>query len=217
MSMPAATLPARRTRHALGLPAGSIRAILALSILGLLWLMVWKQHTAATTTELPVAFIYLQFLMVLILAHFFSSHGHSIGSHLSGGSPLGLPAGTIRFLLLVGYGGLAYFLYHFHPEFEPPPQASVFLLLAMLLSAFFIGHYLTRTIQFLSGGALPFWFQDVQAWDGLDGSRDPDRDDDHPGVDQSQGIREPPNRCQLSGHHAGRPRGFLLWFALRQG
>lgn len=156
-----------RQRHALGLPAGSIRSILALSILAILWLMVWKLTTSTTSTRLPSAFIYLQFLMVLILTHFFSAHGKTIGSHLEGGTPLGLPNGTIRLLLLIGYGGLAYFLYMHKPEFDLPPQGDLFLLLAMLLSAFFLGHYLTRIVTWFSRGVLPYWYQDIQAWAAL--------------------------------------------------
>ena len=38
------------------------------------------------------------------------------------------------------------------------------LLLAVLLSAYFLGHLITGLVRFVSGGVLPAWFQDVQAW-----------------------------------------------------
>src|SRR4051812_32540137 len=75
---PSAAPPPVQTRHALGLPAGSVRALLAFGILGLSWLLVWRYSTASDT-KLPLEFIYLQYLGVLILAHFFAAHGGSIG------------------------------------------------------------------------------------------------------------------------------------------
>jgi len=168
MTTPAAAVPPRsQPRHALGLPAGSVRAILALAVLGLLWLLALGPTLDPKIKQLPAAFIYLQFLMVLILAHYFSAHGNTIGHVVGGRSPLGLPRGSVRFLLLVGYGGLAYFLYRHEPEFEIPPRSDFFLLLALLLTCFFVGHLLTGLVQRMSGGSLPFWFQDVQAWFAL--------------------------------------------------
>ncbi len=36
--------------------------------------------------------------------------------------------------------------------------------LALILTGFFVGHVLTMLVRWLSGGTLPFWFQDIQAW-----------------------------------------------------
>ncbi|HEY7156100.1 MAG TPA: hypothetical protein VH575_19200, partial [Gemmataceae bacterium] len=157
-------------RHALGLPAGSIRALLALSVLGLLWLLALQPlpghgHSLGEV-RLPTVFMDLQILMVLILAHFFAAHGHSIRAGGAGSSPLHLPRGSVRFLLLAGYLGLAAFLYHTQPKFEYP-STSAFLLLLVLVSGFFLGHLLTASIRTLSGGILPYWFQDVEAWVAL--------------------------------------------------
>jgi hypothetical protein len=160
--------PPPRPRHALGLPAGSIRAVLALGILGYLWLLVLKGAPEGTSPlgnpQVSLAFIYLQFLMVLILAHFFTAHGHSIGRHVSHGSPLGLPAGSVRFLLLAGYLGLAFYLYHTHPDFVPPPTGPIVIMLLVLTTAFFLGYLVTAMMRWLGGGTLPAWFQDIQAW-----------------------------------------------------
>jgi hypothetical protein len=158
-------------RHALGLPAGSIRALLALSVLGLLWLLVLRplpgQAEPAGKIKLPLVFVYLQLLMVLILAHFFTAHGGSIHPGRSERSPLGLPRGSVRFILLAGYLGLTYYLYRTNPDFTFPPTGEFFRLLALLLTGFFIGHILTAVVSRASGGALPFWFQDIQAWVAL--------------------------------------------------
>jgi hypothetical protein len=157
-------------RHALGLPAGSIRALLAFGILGYLWLLGWllerlpPQENKEQYRQASLTFIYLQFLMVLILAHFFTAHGHTIGSQVSERSPLGLPRGSVRFLLLAGYLGLVAWLYHSQTKFEIPETGPVVVLLLVLVGAFFLGHVLTAVVRTLSRGILPAWFQDIQAW-----------------------------------------------------
>ena len=160
-------------RHALGLPAGSIRALLAIGVLAYLWVLVLipgkEGKGLLVEKEASQAFIYLQFLMVLILAHFFTAHGKTIGSQVSRGSPLGLPSGSVRLLLLAGYLGLSYYLYTTKPTFAMPESGPVLLLLAILLSAFFVGYWVTAIVRGLFGGWLPAWFQDIQAWFALMG------------------------------------------------
>lgn len=148
-------------RHALGLPAGSVRAILAFGVLGLLWAI---ELIYDRDKSWPLLFFYLQALMLLILASFFAAHGKSIGAHVSPRSPLGLPRGSIRFILLAGYAGLAYFLYHNDRKFEAPPKGEIWLALLILLTGFFLGHMIGRLIRGMSGGVEPYWFQDLQAW-----------------------------------------------------
>jgi hypothetical protein len=165
--------PTQRPRHAFGWPAGSIRALLALGVLGCLWLLVLAPGAEGkgllARPEVSQAFIYLQFLMVLILAHFFTAHGHSIGPRVSDRSPLGLPRGCVRLLLLAGYLGLAYYLYTKPPDFQLPATGPLLLLLAVMLTAFFLGHFLTVVMRTLGGGTLPGWVQDIQAWFALIG------------------------------------------------
>jgi hypothetical protein len=157
-------------RYALGLPAGSIRALLALSVLGLLWLLALQplpgHDQRLGEIQLPSVFMNLQILMILILAHFFAAHGNSIRAGGTGSSPLHLPRGSIRFLLMAGYLGLAAYLYHTQPKFEYP-STSAFILLLVLVSGFFLGHLLTAFVRMISGGVLPFWFQDMEAWVAL--------------------------------------------------
>src|SRR5579872_4816015 len=76
-------------RHALGLPAGSVRAILAFAVLAMLWVLALRPLIGGQSVadfKLPLEFVYLQILMVLILAHFFAAHGGSIGPHAGGRS-----------------------------------------------------------------------------------------------------------------------------------
>jgi hypothetical protein len=158
-------------RHALGLPAGSIRALLAFLVLGLLWLLVLTPGPGGLPPlkdqRASLVFIYLQTLMVLILASFFAAHGSSIGSRVSRRSPLGLPRGSVRFLLLAGYLGLAIYLYQAKLEFEFPPTGLYVVWMLVLISGFFLGHVITGMVRFMSGGTLPAWFQDIQAWVAL--------------------------------------------------
>ncbi len=166
------TAPPRHPRHALGLPAGSIRAILAFMVLAVLWLLALFANRAAgetyaLTLPLPLAFIYLQYVMILILAHFFAAHGNTIGRHISPKSPLGLPAGSVRFLLVAGYLGLVAWLLYSHREFKAAPEGTLTLPL-VLLSGFFAGFLVTKVVKAgAHGGQIPFWFQDVQAWFAL--------------------------------------------------
>lgn len=157
-------------RHALGLPAGSVRALLALSVLGLLWLLALRPMPGngekLGAVQLPTVFMDLQILMVLMLAHFFAAHGQTIRADAAQRSPLGLPRGSVRLLLLAGYLGLAAYLYRTQPQFEYPSSSALILLL-VLISGFFFGHVLTGTVRLLSHGVLPYWFQDVQAWIAL--------------------------------------------------
>jgi len=135
--------------------------VLGLVVLALLWAMALK-----FPQQLPLSFIYLQFLMLLILAHYFAAHGKSMG-HVRQRSALGLPRGSVRLLLLVGYLGLAVYLYHTGSTFEFPQSGPFFFLVAVLLSGFFVGYVITALMGGVSGGQLPAWFQDFQAWVAL--------------------------------------------------
>jgi hypothetical protein len=155
------------TRYPLGLPAGSVRAFLAFSVLGLLWALVLtyrsKEH------PLPPIYPYLQFLMALILAHYFAAHGSSIGGPARQRSPLFLPRGSVRLLLTAGVVGLiVWFIYHWD---EYGPEAVLptlpFQLPIALLSGFLAGYLIHKVVRKLSGENFPFWFQDLEAWVAL--------------------------------------------------
>jgi len=165
--------PAPPPRHALGLPAGSIRAVLALGILAYLWILALSPSgeegkRLIETDRAALPFVYLQVLMVLILAHFFVAHGKTIGHATSTGSPLHMPRGTVRFLLLGGYLGLAFFMYHQDLKFKLPETGPLLLLLVILLTAFLVGHAITALIVGVAHRT-PAWLQDVQAWFALIG------------------------------------------------
>jgi hypothetical protein len=149
--------PAKR-RHALGLPAGSIRALLALSVLGLLWALALKYPQ-----KLPPEFVYLLLLKGLILVHYFSAHGKSMGTAVSERHALGLPRGSIRLLLMVGFLGLMAFLWNNATKLDVPEGEKIYRLFALLLGGFFVGYLVTAMFRD-SNGHVPAWLQDVQAW-----------------------------------------------------
>jgi hypothetical protein len=166
MSYTAQPLAKPAPRYALGLPAGSVRAILAFGVLAASWLIVLVPLRGKT---LPMVFIYLQFLMVLILGHYFTAHGYTIGKRVSTRSPLGLPTGSVRILLILGYAGLAWYLYHRGRDLEytMPDQGDVALMLGLMVGGFFLGHFVNDVVEWVAGDPPPYWYQDVQAWIAL--------------------------------------------------
>jgi hypothetical protein len=160
--------PAPPKRYPLGLPPGSVRALLTLGVLALLWvltLLAPKEYGTAEQDKLPMIYITLQLLMLFLMGHFFASHGKSIGRHLDAGSPLGLPGGTVRVLLLGGYIGLCVYLYIHRASYHySVPTESIALVLGVMMGGYLVGGILGGLARMTGGGETPFWFQDVQAW-----------------------------------------------------
>lgn len=167
------TLTAPHQRHALGMPAGSVRALLAFGVLAYLWILVLtvgdEGRTLLTQKDASETFLFLQLLMVLILAHFFSAHGRTIGAAVSRRSPLGLPRGSVRFLLLGGYLGMLYYTYRDQTHLLVPDKPDLIFFLGAILVAFILGHALTGLVRRFYGEVIPAAFQDVQAWFALVG------------------------------------------------
>jgi hypothetical protein len=97
-------------RHPLGLPPGSVRAVLALMIAGLFWLLM------ALPDEFPEKVPLFLYVLLGLIMLFFGSHGHTIGHHITGHSPLYLPRGVLRAVLLLGTAALLGWLYYAHPD-----------------------------------------------------------------------------------------------------
>jgi hypothetical protein len=152
-----------RRRHALGLPAGSVRALLTALVFGLLATIIITQHQA----EVPTLYNYLWYLLLLIIAHYYAAHGNSIRTHEGEKSPLGLPRGFFRFLFFIGFILLIIWLYYEHQSFAPPSQSPAANPL-VLLAGFFAGVGVARLVRWTHGEqGPPFWFQDLQAWIAL--------------------------------------------------
>ncbi len=91
------TTPVPVRRHALGLPAGSVRAVHVLGVVGLIC-----AHILYPTDKLVAIPPYLLWLLFLLLGHYFAAHGVSIATRSDPApSPLFLPGGTVRVLVIV--------------------------------------------------------------------------------------------------------------------
>jgi hypothetical protein len=106
------------------------------------------------------------------LGHFFAAHGNTIaGSGSEQASPLHLPRGFVRILLVVGLSAtINWKLYNDLEGFKEQLRRSVDVVKdqpfipVIILSAFFIG----VVVRWLVGrDNPPAWFQDVEAWFAL--------------------------------------------------
>lgn len=91
------SVPASPRRHALGLPAGSVRAMHVIMVV----LLLCASMLVPTRTPQPIP-PYLIYLAFIVLGHFFAAHGVTIGGDKH---PLYLPPGLVRFLIVVALGG----------------------------------------------------------------------------------------------------------------
>jgi len=164
-----APLPVRR--HPLGLPAGSVRALLAFMVFGIFWTLLLLPERVDVDIRVPQ---YLYYLMFLILGHYFAARGHTpvipgVRQH----HPLYLPRGSLRLLMILGFtAALAWGFYHnprFFDRLKPLQVAELPYLPLALLGAFFLGIIVARVADRLLAGpaGLPAWFQDVLAWVSL--------------------------------------------------
>ncbi len=159
-------------RPPLGMPPGSVRALLSLMVMGLIWTLLLMPDEKAV--KVP---IYLYYLMFLVLGHYFAAHGHSIAGPDSGNaSPLHLPRGTIRAVLILGFVGVLGWRYYITRDpvkmfrLQEPLLDQPYLPL-VLIGAFFLGHLLSRLFGPLvarEGGA--YWLQDMRSWLALLGA-----------------------------------------------
>jgi hypothetical protein len=151
-------------RHALGLPAGSVRATHILGIVGLVCglLLVPPERNV----HVPPYLIYLLFLG---LGHYFAAHGADIAPrHTTGPSPLYLPPGTVRVLIVLLLGGTIGWRIYANPEallrnFEASLEemkGQPYVLLA-ILGAFFLGVIVRRI---MGRDNPPQAWQDFEAW-----------------------------------------------------
>ncbi|HXG13049.1 MAG TPA: hypothetical protein VNK04_25045 [Gemmataceae bacterium] len=153
-------------RATFGWRPGSVRGILALMVLLLLWSVALRSPQWTKEHEIPLIYVYLQYLLVLIIAYYFPPFG-SLSTRSRGDRRIiRLWPEIVPWLLLVGSLGLWAWLYYTQREYDYPPRVS-FSLPLFVLGGFVIGHALTWLFSRMSGGQLPAWFQDLQAWVAL--------------------------------------------------
>jgi hypothetical protein len=160
----AAAAPRPYQRYPLGLPAGSVRALLTFMVLGCFWTLL----IASEQREVYVP-SYLYYLMFLIVGAYFAHRSHGLAAH-GEAPPLYLPGGTFRVLIVLGFLGVVGWVYYHNPDFlHRLKLADEPYLPLLLLAAFFLGVLIARvSARVLAGPAgLPSWFQDLQAWVSL--------------------------------------------------
>jgi hypothetical protein len=158
-----------RVRHPLGLPAGSVRALLAIMVIGTIWILLLMPPSKMVTVPL-----YLYYLMFLILGCYFAGRGQS-PKQTSEPPPLHLPRGTIRVLLVAGtLGVLGFAIYRNSAVLEMPlvdlrlPEKDQ---PTLLIPVIILGSYLLGIVTAAVANAvlktelgLPGWYQDTLAW-----------------------------------------------------
>lgn len=146
-----------RSRHALGLPGGSVRALLALGVVGSVCGLLLRDPAAA----LPE---HLEGLLFVVLGHYFAARAQSSTAPADGPPPLWLPRGTVRLLLIGALLGVGV---HFFRQGEAAAQRGVVTL--VLAGAFILGLLLTRLGRWIRR-VLPRRFrvlEDIRALVGL--------------------------------------------------
>lgn len=129
-----------RREAALGLPHGSVRALLAIMIAAGIWAwLVLRPDTVAPA--------YLRDLMLIIMGHYFAARSKAGPS--DGPAPLYLPRGSVRAMLMLGFVGVGAWLYHEHRLISsagPSPAAITLILLGGFLLGVLVEHLFPRHI-----------------------------------------------------------------------
>jgi glucan phosphoethanolaminetransferase (alkaline phosphatase superfamily) len=148
-------------RYALKMPAGSIRAILALAVLGLLALIVFT--SLRTDKDVGTLYFYLWGLLFLAIANYFTVRsGMTVGPGEF--HPLWLPRGSVRLILLVGLGGIIAWLWQNDKTIFTEASTVPLGLFIVIPAGFLAGWLVSHAVYLVVGEREPFWYQDVQAW-----------------------------------------------------
>ncbi|MDB5353277.1 MAG: hypothetical protein JWN86_4524 [Planctomycetota bacterium] len=145
-----------RKTHALGLPEGSIRAVLAVAIFATIWVLLVRNPRQ----EVPD---YLRDLLFIIMGHYFASRKRASGETIPGPGPLFLPRGTVRVILFAGFAAVAAAMYNQGRMREPLKYPAVVTL--MLVGGFLLGVLLAKIGDWWTarGHRVPRWVEDGKA------------------------------------------------------
>jgi hypothetical protein len=130
-----------RRLHALGLPSGSIRALLAL----LIFATTWSLLVLRPSREVPD---YLRDLLFIIMGHYFAARRRSDQGDEPGPPPLYLPRGSVRLILIAGSAAVALVLFQRGQLTTPRSNPGVVTLL--LVGGFLLGVVLNAVSDALS-------------------------------------------------------------------
>ena len=150
-------------RPPLGLPPGSIRGLLALQITIIFWVLLLVPNEKFVPIPLN-----LYFLLAMVMI-FFVAHGKSIARKgESTPSPLWLPGGTLRFIILAGTAAVFVYVAIYHRDrfgrLTPnPEQLTHWKYYLGALGLGFVLGYGTRVLPFRHSWV----FQAFQAWSAI--------------------------------------------------
>src|SRR5262245_7076783 len=149
-----------RKLYAFGLPAGSVRALLALAVFATIWAWLLLRPTK----DVPE---YLQNLLFIIMGHYFAARKEATAAEEIGPPPLFLPTGSVRLMLIGGFVVVVIVLFAQdavwlpHAGGERIHQGALTLL---LVAGFLFGVLVSRVwAMFLKGRPLPRWVEDTRA------------------------------------------------------
>jgi hypothetical protein len=155
-----------KRRHALNLPAGSIRAAHVLGVVGLVC-AIMLVPSQATGKPVPIP-PYLIYLLFILLGHFFAAHGVTIATRDDPSpSPLYLPGGMVRVLVVLALAGtIGWKLYSDQEGLSEQYKESLQLLTEqpymplVILGGFLVG----VIVRAIVGREAPAAWQDFEAW-----------------------------------------------------
>jgi hypothetical protein len=151
-------------RHPLGLPAGSVRALLTFMVLGTVWTLLLMP--AEKMISVP---LYLYYLTFLVIGSYFGSRSHAPPGRRET-PPLYLPRGSIRFLIIAGFLGVAGYGWYQDHEFLEKLRLDDMrkepYLPFIIFGSFFLGVIVALVAHLTLSGpeGMPSWYQDVIAW-----------------------------------------------------
>lgn len=154
-------------RYPLGLPKGSVRALIALVVFGSVMALL------VIGREVEVS---LWLINYVVLGYYFANRSTptpqmSATAETSGHEeppPLRLPRGTVRWLIILGFVGTAgYLAWHWFTSNQPITKQPAFFPM-LSLGGFFLGrvlHAITSRVSHENQHASGFqWFQDIKAF-----------------------------------------------------
>jgi hypothetical protein len=145
-----------RRLHALGLPSGSVRALLAI----LIFAATWGLLVVRPSREVPD---YLRDLLFIIMGHYFAVRRRAGQAEDIGPPPLYLPRGSVRLLLVLGSLAVAVLLYRHGQLTDLDQNPGVVTLL--LVGGFLLGVALSALSTWWTerGHRAPRVFEDLRA------------------------------------------------------
>lgn len=145
-----------RRLHALGLPGGSVRALLALGVVGTVCGLLLRDPSRA----LPE---HLESLLFVVLGHYFAARGSAPVDATAGPPPLWLPRGSVRLLLVAALVTVGVMLGR-----QGGVESMRGVITLVLVFAFLLGMLITRVARWVrrrvGGGRV---LQDMSAIVGL--------------------------------------------------